>query len=539
MGNTLSRLNPVRSLEMASYQRFNEGRKDVFWSTDRSVDGHVNLTSHFLGLMGESSPGLNLLVRDGSDAARAINEALAAFHGDNNLATAWKEIMVDGRRVEGVKHLHTLVTLGALDLNHPWNPENSLLHDMARNGGATSQDPNWDLDNRFKWLRDAGVDMNLSCNGSTPLHAAVDAGNFSAVEALLAADADPGRLDASGHTPLDIARRRQEQLSGDPEAGGLRTAQEIVGSLQVFAAVPPDQPTAPVAGDKWGALAAKLSTASGLALTGLGLGALLGGWKSGRQFASSIDSLEQAQLKKAEEIAATDSALVAAMSNSSAAQVGPIANITLEEAKETLENCLRAEKLEDFFEGGWNPGGENFREPASKLGDLEAPIGNRQPPNLVHKPEVIDLGAIGGAISTPPSPQDDDIRQIGDKLRDGIGGAISTSPSPKDDDIRQIGDKLRDGISDPLSQARGDEEDFPCRNEFLQWQVALSALYNKPAAVGVSNLRSEYLNGTRDTARISGGLAGGGLLLLSATFGALMARKLKASKSRAQSASSQ
>ncbi|KAL9250221.1 Acyl-CoA-binding domain-containing protein [Drosera capensis] len=70
------------------------------------------------------------------------------------------------------------------------------IHAFAREG---------DIDNLVKCI-DAGVSVNIKDSaGRTPLHWAVDRGNFSAVELLISKHADVNMKDDEGQTPLHYA----------------------------------------------------------------------------------------------------------------------------------------------------------------------------------------------------------------------------------------------------------------------------------------------------------------------------------------------
>lgn len=64
--------------------------------------------------------------------------------------------------------------------------------------------------------------------GDTPLHAAASTGNTDATRLLLARGADPLRKNASGETPLNVARRRR----GGGGVGRHMIGGDIVGVLE-------------------------------------------------------------------------------------------------------------------------------------------------------------------------------------------------------------------------------------------------------------------------------------------------------------------
>lgn len=60
---------------------------------------------------------------------------------------------------------------------------------------------------------------SLGSQNNTPLHAAASTGNTDSARLLLARGADPLRKNASGETPLDVARRWRQTMRGNGQGG--------------------------------------------------------------------------------------------------------------------------------------------------------------------------------------------------------------------------------------------------------------------------------------------------------------------------------
>ena len=493
MGGLLSRPRALggrgSDVELAgTYQRFDAPEADAAWVAGRR-EGCVDYTAALAPLMGENVANRSLMVRQGSSALADLQHAL--------------------------------------DLNHPRDAESSLVHQLARDGQNAGQ---FSLEERFALLRDAGVDLDLSSDGLTPLHAAVLAGNQLALDALLAAGANPNARDTEGRTPLDLALAAQARVAADPEQGGHTDADAMLTTLQAYAAFA-GTPAAPrLDVDKWGRVAASVVQTSGLALSSVGLGVVVMGLATENRLRQGIDYLSQAQSQNAASIAALDQALVGSMSKLTAAQVGPVETLTAEAADAELRRCVARESIKDLLPllplrpvlPGRNPG------------LVIQPIG--QPVMPMPRPTMFPRAADGakfgtgleggdtgraaqGAESPAPLPEGRFVGPVERPLPDPVpskttAGAIDATKVPDHviDDIAQRLPEISEGAAPRPSTPLPDvspSESFPCRDEFDRYRLALYQTgYRGQEMLGLQQAEHSRDRAVRDASALAGGLVG-------------------------------
>lgn len=169
--------------------------------------------------------GGHVCVRRHTEEEQSIYDAFENLRGADLSENGVVRAFVKGESREVYDALATLVRLKVLDVCR--NPSHSLragagagmslLHEMARYGteapadGSPSANGGVSLRERFRMLKDAGVDLNLPDPDdalTTPLHAATRRNNWQAVKALLDNDANPEPANAQGATPLILAAEK-------------------------------------------------------------------------------------------------------------------------------------------------------------------------------------------------------------------------------------------------------------------------------------------------------------------------------------------
>ena len=169
------------------------------------------------------SSGLRVFLRRHGEEEQAVQSAFGMLQGADLTENGVARAFVKGESRETFEALVTLVRYHLLDVCR--NPMEaapsaagarmSLLHEMARFGAEpppaqadSSQDTGISLKERFRALRDAGVDLDSRETASgdlSPLHAASRRNNWQVVKALLDNGADPNLASGDGATPLMLA----------------------------------------------------------------------------------------------------------------------------------------------------------------------------------------------------------------------------------------------------------------------------------------------------------------------------------------------
>lgn len=553
MGGVLSR--PTASggrgsdVELSgAYQRFDAPDADVAWVAGRR-EGCVDYTPSLAPLMGGNVTNRSLMVRVGSPALLEVQRALAGLPAD--IAGAWTTVMVQGTTREGSEHFASLVRTGALDLNHPRDARSSLLHQLAREGSEAPGHA-FTLQERFALLRNAGADLDLSAEGATPLHAAVEAGNQPAVDALLAAGASPNAHDAAGRTPLDLALAGQARAAADPEGGGAHDAEAMLTTLQAYAAfagtnVAPQRLGLVALGQR----AAHVLTLTGAASTMAGVGTGLMTVTAMSHAIEGIDHLSAAQSRYADAIAEADRALVEGMSKMTAAQVGPIESLTAEAAEAQLRSCVAKESLEDLLpflapqlglKPILQPAVPTPRPTMYPRGAEEAKFsvavedGRKAANGTLDKTAAIKDG-IRQPGKQPAGPLDNQIERLPEQTASRLPASAANITDIRDTNLDDLAGKLPDTIDSKVPQPartlpdRVQNESFPCRDEFDRYRLALyQSSYRGHAALGLERARHTYAGVKHDGIVNSSVLlgSGGGLMAIGALMSYWLNRRAQA-----------
>ncbi len=126
--------------------------------------------------------------------------------------------------------IHEAAALGNIEVVKQFLDSGTDVNAKDETGGTPLDEAaGWGRKDIVELLIAKGADVNAKFDddGSTPLHLAAWKGHFETAELLIAADADVNAKMEDGDTPLDLAKRKHQELAELLRKHGGKTGEEL------------------------------------------------------------------------------------------------------------------------------------------------------------------------------------------------------------------------------------------------------------------------------------------------------------------------
>ncbi len=126
--------------------------------------------------------------------------------------------------------IHEAAALGNIEVVKQFLDSGTDVNAKDETGGTPLDEAaGWGRKGIVELLIAKGADVNAKFDddGSTPLHLAAWKGHFETAELLIAADADVNAKMEDGDTPLDLAKRKHQELAELLRKHGGKTGEEL------------------------------------------------------------------------------------------------------------------------------------------------------------------------------------------------------------------------------------------------------------------------------------------------------------------------